>query len=418
MSVQAVREHTHCRACGHDQLDVYLDLGRQPLANAFRQRHAMTDEEFRAPLHLARCLVCGLSQLKHVVDPDLLYRNYHYASGHAAGWREHCAVLAEEIRAVAGPHKLVYDLACNDGVLLRECQAVGLRVVGVDPALNLRTGPVPVIREFWTEDLAKRCADWPGEPDVIVAQNVIGHVDQVLDFLKGIAWALRMGGTAIIECPHILPLLTQGAFDTIYHEHLTYWSLGALQRVAAKANLTVTRVSRFPDLHGGTVRYYLRHAGLSSTQVDASVDGLLADETELSPARYEAFAGYVHATTAKLRDLLFEYGTGQTMYAYGASAKSTVLLNATDPERFLAPASIRAIFDETPHKQGTFAPGTGIAVVPPPDDFSDISALLITAPNWATELKAKAIARGFRGTFITPWAGVTVETAEPEAVAS
>ena len=405
------REHTRCRACGSDRLDVYLDLGAQPLANAFLRRDQLTEPEFTAPLQLARCLQCDLSQLTHVVDPDLLYRHYHYESGHAAGWHDHCAALAEETRAMAGPRKLVYDLACNDGVLLRACQDVGCHVVGVDPALNLRTGPVPVVREFWTEDLAKRCADWPGTPDIVVAQNVLGHVDDVLDFLKGIAWALRVGGTAIIECPHILPLLERTAFDTVYHEHLSYWSLGPLQRLAARAHLTVVRVRRFPDLHGGTVRYYLRPA-LPSARPDASVEGLLADETALTPERYQAFTGCVQTTTARLRQILAEYGASQALYAYGASAKSTVLLNAVDPEHFLATASIRAIFDDTPGKQGLFAPGTSLPVVAPPEDFSKVSALLVTAPNWYRELREKVIARGFRGTFLVPWQGVLVESAE------
>jgi SAM-dependent methyltransferase len=416
---ESVREQTQCRVCNSERLETYLDLGVQPLANAFRKPDD-TSPEMTAPLQLARCLDCGLSQLHHVVSPEVLYRNYLYESGHSEGWKQHCAELADEIKELlsicprnVGP--LVCDIACNDGVLLRCCHEQGLYGYGVEPARNLSTGAIPVVREFWTHALAKQMVEFPGKSVIIVAQNVLGHVDDVLDFLRGIATALMPNGMAIIECPHIHPLLTAGAFDTVYHEHLSYWSLGPLMQATQRAGLRVVNVQMFPNLHGGTCRYYLRHAegypvadhyppDVIPERVQQMLDW---EDRTLTPGSYADFGRVVKHTLERLNWILCkEHG----VTAYGASAKSTVLLNA------LAPAArqrVNFIFDDTPQKQGLLTPGSGIEICAPPEDFSAIDSLLITAPNWATQIKEKVEARGFTGQYILPWYGVTVEDACP-----
>lgn len=418
MTDPLIRDHTHCRACGESGLVVYLDLGEQPLANAFLTKEQLAEPEFTAPLSIARCPRCGLSQLTRVVDPEYIFRDYAYASGHAQGWRDHCAGLAMEIRRLF-PHKLpdqfplLCDIACNDGTLLQVCRDHGIRGYGVDPALNLNTGMIPVIRDFWGVDLAYHCLDFPGRPDVIVAQNVLGHVDDVHDFLTGIAVALAHGGVAIIECPHIHSLLMAGAFDTIYHEHLSYWSLTALIAAANRADLRVVQVQMFPAIHGGTCRYYLRHA---REYENARPDGIRAmldwERRTLTAWLYRSFAERVTLDMRRLHELL-QAGDVFRTYAFGASAKSTVLLN-TFRRRATHPASlIQAIFDDTPAKHGKFTPGVHLSVRPVPNDMSLIDTLVIGSANWADELKAKAELRGFRGRYIIPWHSVTVEQASP-----
>lgn len=404
-----VREHTHCRVCGSQHLETYLDLGVQPLANAFRKPED-TSPELTAPLVLARCLDCGLSQLRHVVDRDVLYRHYLYESGHSEGWKLHCADLAAEVRQLTSGDDIVCDVACNDATFLKMCHGMDIPCYGVEPALNLNTGMIPVIRDYWSSTLASNLARYPGRPNVIVAQNVLGHVDEPMDFLRGIAEALAEGGVAIIECPHIIPLLENGAFDTIYHEHLSYWSLKPLVSAARQAGLAVIDVKMFPELHGGTCRYYLSHAlGLPSSK---DVQSMREQEAAtLTPGAYTDFGRIVKHTLGRLSRVLKEYAP---VYAYGASAKSTVLLNAlkaADPE--WCSCNITAVFDDTPGKQGMWTPGLGLPILAPFDNMSQVGALLITAQNWKDQILEKARARGFNGTVITPWLGVQVEAACP-----
>lgn len=409
-SVSHVREHTPCRVCGSAQMETYLDLGVQPLANAFRKPDDMSPE-LTAPLVLARCLDCGLSQLKHVVDRDVLYRHYLYESGHSEGWKRHCAELAAEIATIA-PGGLVCDIACNDGVLLRECGERGLRGIGVDPAQNLASGDIPVVREYWDSKLASSPAI--GAQDVIVAQNVLGHVDDVIDFLQAISIVLKQDGMAILECPHVIPLLENGAFDTVYHEHLSYWSLLPLKHAAERAGLAVVDVKMFPEIHGGTCRYYVCHseqADIRRTNFSSMLPLLKQEEEALTPCAYADFGRVVKHTLGRLSRVLKEHAP---VYAYGASAKSTVLLNALkahDPE--WCSCNITAVFDDTPGKQGMWTPGVGLPILAPFDDMSQVGALLITAPNWKDQILEKARARGFNGTVILPWHGVTVEAACP-----
>lgn len=399
-----VREHTHCRVCQSAQLETYLDLGHQPLANAFRTP-GDTSAELTAPLVLARCLHCGLSQLRHVVDRDVLYRHYLYESGHSAGWRKHCEDLAGEIAEFKLRGSVVYDIASNDGTLVDALERHGMNALGIDPAENLNAR----IKAYWSTDLIK---DWGrGCADAIVAQNVFGHVDDVSDFFAAIKFALDEDGTAIIECPHVIPMIESCAFDTVYHEHLSYWSLTPLSRLAGQVGLAVVDVEMFPEIHGGTCRYYLRHIDQplpeeGTRRVLAMLDW---EEDTLTPGYYADFGRMVRFTAQRLSRVLAEHAP---VYAYGASAKSTVLLNAVrEFDGEWCPSSIAGVFDDTPGKWGKRIPGIGLPILAPIDDMSQVGALLITAPNWKDGILAKAEARGFNGTAISPWHGVRVETA-------
>lgn len=408
--VSHVREHTHCRVCQSERLETYLDLGVQPLANAFRASDDPATE-IRAPLVLARCLDCGLSQLRHVVDRDILYRNYLYESGHSAGWREHCEALAGEI-AQNRPRAMVCDIACNDGTLLDTCQRNGLGTIGVDPAQNLSPTLSPRLIGYWGTEFVSKYFAAPVF-DVIVAQNVIGHVDDVGDFLRATKAALKPDGVAIIECPHVIPLLEATAFDTVYHEHLSYWSLESLWVAASYAGLQVIYVTPLPNMHGGSFRYYLTHEDVPPAPAcEERLEQMLKWERRvLTETAYSDFGREVKYTLGRLARVLNE---SAPVIAYGASAKSTVLLNALAqqvPE--WCPCTITTVFDETPGKVGLTTPGLGLPITAPPADMSGIPTLLITAPNWKDSILATATARGFTGTVITPWHGVQTEAACP-----
>jgi hypothetical protein len=224
---------------------------------------------------------------------------------------------------------------------------------------------------------------------LIVATNVLGHVDHVLDFLDGIRIALHRHGMAIIECPHILPLLDFNAFDTIYHEHLSYWSLGPLQRACKNAGLTVVDCTP-QDIHGGTMRYVLAH-GTKAT-INANVVGLWKREAAMSLRMiepYEAFRTRVLDLKPQLQQAF-----QRASYGFGASAKGNTLLNYIG-------GTLAAIFDESPLKQGLVTPGRHIGVLPL-EDLKDIPALVLLSRNWAPSLKEKAHAHGFRGEYLVP----------------
>jgi hypothetical protein len=364
-----------------------LNLGHQPLANSFLSADALREPELRVPLHFVRCGSCGLGQLTHVVDPEVMYgEHYVYRSGYSDGWRQHCDDLAGE---VGFPGARTLDIGCLDGVMmcmlhLRDCQ-----VRGCDPSAP---GSDPlVVRELFGANTRI------GEFDVITAQNVFGHVDDARGFLEGVAANLAPNGTAIIECPWIVDLIEKGAWDTIYHEHVSYWGLQPLAKVARKAGLSVTHVRHFPHLHGGTMRYYLKHKGIVQ-DFNASICEAWYSEEELDEAKWAMFSLKAESDVKRWAEYFHTTGTKQVM-GYGAAAKFNTLLNAL-PER----PKLLAIFDETPSKQGKFTPGWHIPVLAPTElAMSRCDELVVGAPNWRDEIERKARVLGFRGEVKVPW---------------
>ena len=390
-----VQPHSECRACGSDRLERYLDLGVQAPANVLRAPRDRTPE-FRAPLSVSWCGGCGLSQLDQVVSPDVLYADYPFRAGLSRLWHAHCAEL---VAAVAAPgRRVLVDIGSNDGALLEEAAAQGWTVLGVDPA------PVdtlcPTITGLWSADLGHRVALLHGPADVITATNVFGHVDDAGDFLEGTRQLLAAQGVVVIECPHVFPLLEQTAFDTIYHEHLSYWSLRPLELLAESVGLKVVDVESFPDLHGGTMRYYLTH-GDPETEVATRVTKLRileADQFRQGITPYRDFAERVRDQLEMTRQLLtVARQEGKRIWGYGANAKSAVLLQAAG----LTAATVERIVDDTEAKQGLATPGLHIPIT----DASELPCadlLILFSWNNAQELQAKARARGFRGQFFLP----------------
>ncbi|OLD93166.1 MAG: hypothetical protein AUI36_46915, partial [Cyanobacteria bacterium 13_1_40CM_2_61_4] len=377
---------TSCRICDNPTLFEYLDLGEQPLANAFLHREDVELPEFTAPLRIQLCERCGLSQLTHTVAPERMYSHYLYCSGVSNGWREHCVRLAQEYTKEHGAG-FVLEIAANDGTLLSAFKALGCRVLGIEPAQNiLQPTGVPMLPVYWDSAIAQKVAIANGKADLIVATNVLGHVDNVLDFLDGIRQALDRWGIVIIECPHIMPLLYLNAFDTIYHEHLSYWSLRPLQKAATQAGLSVFDCKPQP-IHGGTMRYYLCH--LKNAYLTDNLVGLWKREDDQglrTPEPYREFGAAVRNVRPKLVEALKR----ADLWGFGASAKGNTLLN-------YAGARLHGIFDDSPTKQGLFTPGTHIPVQALPDDLSTIAALALLSWNWGAELKQKARERGFKG---------------------
>jgi SAM-dependent methyltransferase len=366
-----------CRACDGTDLQSVLDLGNQPLANRFVTEEQCEWQEPDFPLHLVRCLTCGLAQLDTVVDPKILYGpSYPYRSGYSEGWKQHCEELAEE---VAKRDAWVLDIGCLDGVLLDEFKRRGCFTVGCDPSAT----QLGTVRESFDRNTRLGCFD------VIVAQNVFGHVDDAKGFLEGVAENLAPDGQAIIEVPWVVPMVCEGRWDTIYHEHLSYWGVGSFTTVAHSAGLWLHRIREFPDIHGGTVRFYLKRTPDPDSPVVC--ERITADDWGRFAIRAMG--------DIKRWDAYLQNPQRRAIAAYGASAKLNTFLNAL-PNR----PSIIGVFDDNPSKWSLYTPGWHLPVLKPTEaTMREVEVLLIGAGNWHDELEAKAEALGFKGEVVSLW---------------
>src|ERR1035437_6868068 len=357
---------TVCRGCGRSGLEVVLDLGEMPLANAILKEEDLARPELRFPLVMAYCPECWLVQITETVPPDLLFREYTYFSSVSDAFVEHSRVIAERLIAERGlgAGSLVIDLASNDGYLLQHYAKAGVPVLGIDPARNVAevatARGVPTLAEFFTRDLADELATSGRTADLVHANNVIAHVTDLNGFVSGIARILKPGGVAVIETPYLRELVERLEFDTIYHEHIFYHSLTALSRVFERNGLSVVDVERIP-VHGGSLRVFAMRSGAG--EANDAVRSLIAEEAAVglcSPEYYAAFAGRVEALARELRAPLQDLrAKGHTVAAYGAAAKGAVLLNAFD----IGPDLISFVADRSPYKQGYLMPGVHIPIL-------------------------------------------------------
>jgi SAM-dependent methyltransferase len=380
---------TECRACEGTDLQSVLNLGKQPLANRFLTDAQLDEPEPTYPLHLVRCLTCGLCQLDTVVDPDILYNHdYPYRSGYSDGWKMHCASLAAE---VVGPGTKVLDIGCLDGVFLESCRWLGGEILGIDPS-------APEPNDYSVPELFDATFHWRHKFDVIVAQNVFGHVDDAKGFLEGVAANLAPNGQAIIECPSAVDMVCAGRWDTIYHEHLSYWTSKSVAPLVRRAGLRVEKVAYFPEIHGGTVRYYLRHGSSGEFEIAEGAWGQVFEANKLSADDYGRFAIRAYGDM-KRWDKYLQNPQRKSIAAYGASAKLSTFLNAL-PNR----PSIVGVFDDNPTKWNLYTPGWHFPVLKPTAvTIRETEVLLVGASNWKAEIETKAQALGFTGEIVSLW---------------
>jgi SAM-dependent methyltransferase len=393
-----------CRACGGGELTRVFDLGRMPASDGFTAEAVRPDPAW--PLEVVCCTGCGLAQLRHTVAPELLFSDaYRYFSSVTRtvveNARENVAEALARFRPPPGA--LVVELASNDGYLLRHAAAAGMRVLGVDPA----RGPVEAagaagietIHAFFGDDLARRMAAEGRQAALVFASNVLAHVADTRGFVRGIRRILAPGGTAIIEVPYLRDLIDHVEFDTIYHEHLCYFSLTALADLFAREGLALNDAARVP-IHGGSLRLFVQHAPARSARLEA----LLAQERAQGLDRPQAFRDLAHRVEGvgrRLHALLAVLrGQGARVAAYGAAAKGTILLNHFG----LGPRELMWVADRNPRKHGLFVPGVKLPVVPAERIASDRPTHLLLLPwNHRAEIlrdQADFLAAG--GRFIVP----------------
>jgi C-methyltransferase C-terminal domain/Putative zinc binding domain/Methyltransferase domain len=359
-----------CRFCAAPLEHTVVDLGMSPLCESYLTAVQLNRMEPFYPLRVHVCQRCLLVQLQEYVSPAEIFTEYAYFSSYSTSWVEHAQKYAE--RAVArlglGADSLVVELASNDGYLLQHFVARGIPVLGIDPARNVAAAAeargVPTLTEFFGVDLAERLASKGKRADLLVANNVLAQVPDLNDFAAGMRVALDRRGVATVEVPHLARLFAENQFDTIYHEHFSYFSLLAAERVFAAHGLTVFDVEQLPT-HGGSLRLWLRHEADSSRPVATSVTELLERERAEGFERldhYLSFGPRVEATKRNLLAFLIRAREeGKQVAGYGAPGKGNTLLNYCGIRTDLLDYTV----DRNPYKQGRFLPGTHIPIFEP-----------------------------------------------------
>ncbi|HSN25729.1 MAG TPA: class I SAM-dependent methyltransferase [Kofleriaceae bacterium] len=395
-----------CRSCGAPSLSPILSLGRTPLANALLTEAQLGEPEELFPLDLAFCTACSLVQITETVPPEKLFREYVYFSSFSEGaLRNAEAVVTRTIaQRSLGGHSLAAEIASNDGYLLQYYKARGVPVLGIEPARNIakvaNDKGITTLCEFFGKDLAMTLAREGRRADVIHANNVLAHVADLNGFVAGIAAFLAPTGVAIIEVPYLKDLLDKLEFDTIYHEHLCYFSLTALERIFSRHGLIVSDVEWLP-IHGGSLRVSVSLQG-HATPSDA-VREYLARERGWGvddPATYESFGRRVDELKGKLVRLLDELRRdGKSIVAYGASAKGSTLLNYFGIGR----ERLAYVVDRSTVKQGLYTPGTHLPIHAPERLAEQPDYVLLLTWNFADEIMAQQDAyRRAGGRFIIP----------------
>lgn len=401
-------KRTRCRSCDGEKLACFLDLGPTPLANSFLHSAKDFAQEQVYPLDVYFCESCSLVQLLDVVDPKVLFRDYIYTSGVSSTMAAHLRGLAQTVseKSGLGAGDFVVEVGSNDGTLLKAFEPLGVRVLGVEPASNIaeiaRERGVETVNCFFDSETASALRADYGPATVVMANNVLAHVDDTKDFLVGCRNLILDTGLVVIEVPYLRDLIERLEYDTIYHEHLCYFSVGALVNLFANVGLSLVQIDRV-SIHGGSLRLYARpsEADLGHSE---QVMSMVEEEANLDMnvrTGYEHFADRVHENREALRTLLLELkGSGHKLAAYGAPAKGNTLLNYCGIDSDLIPYTV----DKSPLKQGLLTPGTHIPVRSPTTLLEDQpDYLLILAWNFAEEIMSQQEEyRRAGGQFILP----------------
>jgi hypothetical protein len=360
----------NCRSCGTVLCHTFVDLGMSPLANSFVKATEVNRMEPFYPLHVRLCANCFLVQLPLAAKPEEIFSDYAYFSSYSDSWLAHAKSYVDAAiqRFSLNAASQVVELASNDGYLLQYFTAQGIPVLGIEPAQNVADAAIakgiPTRVRFFGEETARELIAERLRADLIIGNNVLAHVPQLNDFVSGIKILLGERGVATLEFPHLMRLMEENQFDTIYHEHYSYFSLLAVEQVFLRHGLAVFDVDELPT-HGGSLRIYVCHQQDASKPRDCNVNKLIEREKRAGLADltyYASFGERVKETKRKLLSFLIAAkDAGRSIVAYGAAAKGNTLLNYCG----LREDFIDYVVDRSPHKQGHFLPGTRLPIYEP-----------------------------------------------------
>ncbi|MFV8819248.1 methyltransferase domain-containing protein [Haliea sp. E17] len=359
-----------CRACSAELTLKFLDLGFAPPSNAYLSASDLNRPEKYYPLRVWTCTHCWLVQTEDYADAEELFSSdYAYFSSTSSTWLEHAQRYCRQIIPALGltSDSFVVEVASNDGYLLRNMVAAGIPCLGIEPTQSTAEAAqalgIPVLREFFGERLAARLREEGRAADLVIANNVLAHVPDIVDFCRGLKVVLAAEGCVTIEFPHLSNLIEHTQFDTVYHEHFSYLSLTAVSRIFAGVGLRIYDVEQVSS-HGGSLRVFACHQE-SSRRQEAAVASLLAAETAAGleeEATYRSFQPRVDRIKNSLLEFLIRSAReGKKVAAYGAAAKGNTLLNYAG----VRPDLLEFVCDAAPPKQGKFLPGSHIPIFPP-----------------------------------------------------
>jgi len=380
----------HCRHCQSPLEHTVLDLGHQPPSNAYLKKEQLSLPETTYPLKVFLCTDCWLMQLpEHAAAEDLFTADYAYFSSTSRSWCSHAKQLVEKAisRLGLGPGSHVVEIASNDGYLLQYVQEHGIPCLGIEPthstAEKAMERGIPTLQEFFSENLARELE----KADFVVANNVLAHVPNVNDFMLGIATILKPNGAASIEFPHILKMIEGNQFDTIYHEHYSYFGLHNVIRIAEASGLEVMDVEEIKT-HGGSLRVWLQHK--KNTALSSVTRKVLGDEEKKGLGTRECYSA-LQRNAEKAKNLLLEFlirakQEQELVLGYGAAAKGNTLLNYAGIKSDLLPA----VADRAESKQGKYLPGSHIPIISPESlKEQKVDTLLVLPWNILDEVMAE-----------------------------
>lgn len=408
-----IKTVTKCRICFSKRLHQFLPLGKIPLPNGFLQKESLLKPEPKFPLTVGYCKDCGLVQLLEIVDPEIMFRNYVYIPSSSKTRMKNFENIVEVARKKTSltSDSLVIDIGSNDGSLLSFFKGQGIKTLGIDPATNLakiaELKGIETYNDYISVKTAKKIRKTKGPAKIITATNVVAHIHDLHELFNSVEILLDHDGIFICEFPYLLDLIKNNQFDTIYHEHLSYFSVKPLLRLLQQVNLHCVDIQR-TSIDGGSLRVFL--AKKTNPLLEKKITQLVDLETKeglYSPQTYKKFAQRVKKLKKNLKKMLSEIkAQGNTIAAYGAAAKGNILLNYCKISNKLIAFAV----DSTPYKQGLYTPGTHIRIFPE----SEIAKqkpdyVLILAWNFAAEIMEKE--KRFKesgGRFIIPVPEVTI----------
>jgi len=398
-----------CRGCGHSIQHVFADLGNTPFSNSYLKSEDLRKMEPYYPLRAYVCATCLLVQVEEFESPDRIFSEYAYFSSYSSSWLKHCEDYVDMAvkRFSLNASSLVVEIASNDGYLLQYFGKQRIPILGIEPAANVaevaKQNGIPTLVKFFCAQTARELLQNGTSADLIVGNNVYGHVPGLNDFTAGLKLLLKKDGVVTLEFPHLMRLIQGNQFDTIYHEHFSYFSLYTVEKVMARHGLEVFDVNELPT-HGGSLRVYAKHKEDNSKSVSPTLFELRAKEKSTGLEQLETYTSFQVKVDKVKRDLLKflieAKETGKTVVGYGAPAKGNTLLNFCGIKKDLLQYTV----DRSPHKQNHFLPGTHIPIFPPEEiEHTKPDYVLILPWNLKHEIADQmSIVRNWGGKFVLP----------------
>jgi 2-polyprenyl-3-methyl-5-hydroxy-6-metoxy-1,4-benzoquinol methylase len=398
-----------CLGCGHSLRHVFADLGNTPLSNSYLKREDLRQMEPYYPLCAYVCETCLLVQVEEFESPDRLFSDYAYFSSYSTSWLKHAENYANMAarRFALNASSLVVEIASNDGYLLQYFRKQRIPILGIEPAANVaevaKNNGIPTLVKFFGTRTAQELVQEGTSADLIIGNNVIGHVPALNDFTAGLKILLKNDGVITLEFPHLMRLMEGNQFDTIYHEHFSYFSLYAFENVMDRHGLAVFDVNELPT-HGGSLRVYVKHKEDNSKSLGPTLFEVRAREKSMGLEKLETYTAFQAKVDKVKRDLLKflieAKETGKTVVGYGAPAKGNTLLNFCGVRKDLLQYTV----DRSPHKQNHFLPGTHIPIFSPETiEHTKPDYVLILPWNLKHEIADQmSVVRSWGGQFVLP----------------